>query len=269
MKKSYILLLILLLAGNLQAQMYWLNDLEKAMTVAKETNKLIVIDFWASWCGPCDAMDLNLWQSTDMKEISNNFIGVKINTDDDRTTAMAYHITGIPKVVIATASGSVIWENVGFSGVEPYLSVLKAIPYEAGELNKSAIALESGKKDPKINYDLGLAFQHLGRDIKSENLRNSFLNNSGTYFSKAQKLSKDETLNMEIEFYSILNDVYYGKPAKALKKMEKIGSKSGSGNLEEIRHYVLAKCYFSSHDQDNFQKEKKLISSKELLAQLE
>ena len=51
--------------------------------------------------------------------------------------------------------------------------------------------------------------------------------------------------------------------------MEKIGAQPGNANLEEIRHYVLAKCYFGSHDQDNFQKEKKLISSKELLVQLE
>jgi thiol-disulfide isomerase/thioredoxin len=269
MKKTYILLLILFLAGNLQAQIYWLIDLEKAKSIASETNKLIVIDFWASWCGPCNAMDQNLWQNPDMKEISRNFVGVKINTDNDRATAMAYGVTGIPKVVIATAAGEAIWENVGFSSAEPYLTILRAIPDKVGELNKSAVALESGKKDPKINYDLGLAFQHIGKDIKSENLRNSFLNNSGTYFAKAQKLSKDENLNMEIEFYSILNDVYYGKPAKALKKMEKIGSKPGNENLEEIRHYVLAKCYFGSHDQDNFQKEKKLISSKELLAQLE
>ena len=269
MKKSYILLLILFLAGNLHAQMYWLIDLEKAKSIAIETNRLIVIDFWASWCGPCNAMDQNLWQSPDMKDISKNFIGVKINTDNDHSTASTYGVIGIPKVVIVTASGSVIWENVGFSGAEPYLSILRAIPDKVGELNKSAVALETGKKDPKINYDLGLAFQHLGKDIKSENLRNSFLNNSGSYFSKAQKLSKDENFIIEIEFYSILNDVYYGKPAKALKKMDKIGSKPGNANLEEIRHYVLAKCYFGSHDQDNFQKEKKLISSKELLAQLE
>ncbi len=269
MKKSYILLLILLFAGNLQAQIYWLNDLEKAKSVAKETNRLIVIDFWASWCGPCNAMDQALWQNPEMKEIAKNFIGVKINTDNDRATAMTYGVTGIPKVVVASASGDAIWENVGFSSAEPYLSILRALPDKVGELNKSAVALESAKKDPKINYDLGLAFQNIGKDIKSENLRNSFLNNSGNYFSKAQKLSKDEILNMEIEFYSILNDVYYGKPAKALKKMEKIGTKPGSGNLEEIRHYVLAKCYFSSHDQENFQKEKKLISSKELLAKLE
>ncbi len=68
---------------------------------------------------------------------------------------------------------------------------------------------------------------------------------------------------------SVLNDVYSGKTAKALKKMDKIGAKLSNNKLEEIRHYVLAKCYFSNHDQDNYLKEKQQVSTKELIAQLE
>ena len=269
MKKIYFLFLLFSFAGNLGAQVYWLSDLKSAKSIANESDKLIVIDFWASWCGPCNAMDQNLWQHSEMKDIAKNFVGLKINIDNDHETAVAFGVVSIPKVVIITASGDVIWETVGFSGAEPYLSILRAIPGQTSELNKGAMALETGKKDPQTNYKLGMAFQHLAKDIKNENLRNSFLNNSGSYFSKAQKLSKDENLNIEIELYSILNDVYYGKSAKALKKLDKIGPKPGNQNLEDIRHFVLAKCYSGNHDADNFTKEKQQIGNKDLLAQLE
>jgi len=269
MKKIYILLLILSIAVNLHAQVFWLNDLESAKSVAKESNKLIVMDFWASWCGPCNAMDQNLWQTAEMGLISKNFVGVKINTDNDRAVAGTYSVVGIPKVLIATASGDVIWENVGFSGPEPYLSIMKAIPAKVGELNSSALALEKAKKDPKLNYDYGLAFQSIGKDVTNDNLKRSFLKCCEDYLSKAQKLSKDENLNAEIELYTILNDVYNGKPEKAMKKLVKQGARPGNNNYEDIRHFVLAKCYQGTKDQDNFEKEKAQIRKKELLAQLE
>lgn len=269
MKKSCFLFLVLFVSIQLQGQVYWLNDLKFAKATAKETGKLIVIDFWASWCGPCNAMDQKLWQSPEMKEIAKNFIGLKINTDNDHETAVKYGVTGIPKVVIVTAAGEVIWETVGFSGADPYLTILKAIPENVEKLNSSALAVENDKKDPKSNFELGLAFQKYGKTIASDNLKNSFLNNSGSCFSRAQKLSKDENLNLEIELYDILNDVYYGKPAKALKKLDKLGAKPENPNFEQLRHFVLASCYLGNKDNDNFQKEKQLITSKELLAQLE
>lgn len=269
MKKIYFLLIVLLVSVNLKAQVYWLNDLKFAKATAREAGKLIVIDFWASWCGPCNAMDQKLWQSEEMRAISKNFVGLKINTDNDHETAVQYGVIGIPKVVIATATGEVIWETVGFSGADPFLSILKAIPDNVEKLNNSAIAVENDKKDPKSNYELGLAFQKYGKGIQSDNLRNSFLNNSSSYFAKAQKLSKDDQLKIEIELYDILNDVYYGKPAKALKKLEKMGAKPENPNFEQLRHFVLANCYWGNKDNDNFQKEKQLITNKELLAQLE
>ena len=153
-----------------------------------------------------------------MAVISKNFVGVKINTDNDRAVAGTYSVVGIPKVIIATASGEVIWENVGFSGPEPYLTIMKAIPAKVGELNSSALALEKTKKDPKLNYDHGIAFQHIGKDIRNDNLRHSFLNCSDSYFDKAKKLTKDTDFIDEVEMYSVLNDVYNGKASKALKK---------------------------------------------------
>jgi len=269
MKKCFLLLLMILVADNLRAQVQWLQDLEVAKSVARETGKLIVIDFGANWCGPCKTMDRELWERSEIEEAAKNFIGLKVNVDFNRALATAYHVTAIPKVVIVTVSGDIIWENIGFSGVEPYLSILMAIPRNAGHLNKCAIACEVNNKDPNANFELGLAYQALGKDVKNGAVRSSFLNYSMTYFTKAQKFSENVNQKAEIELYIILNDVYNGKPAKALKKMDKIAPMPDNKNFEEIRHFVLAKSYLGNHDLDNFQREKLLVSNKDLLSQLE
>lgn len=269
MKKSFFLLLILFFAEYLQAQVYWLQEYEVAKSVARETGKLIVIDFGANWCGPCKEMDRELWESSEIKEAAKNFIGLKVNIDYYRALATAYHATAIPKVVIVTLSGDVIWENIGFSGLEPYRTILNAIPGNADALNKCAIAYEANNKDPNINFELGLAFQNLGKEIKNGVVKSSFLNYSLIYFVKAQKYSRDENQQAEIELYSILNDVYFGKPAKALRRMDKIVSRPENKNFEDIRHFVFAKSYFGNHDLDNYRREKLQIGNKDLLAQLE
>ena len=45
MKKTYFLFLVLLVTGNLQAQVFWLNDLETGKNLAKESERLIVMGF--------------------------------------------------------------------------------------------------------------------------------------------------------------------------------------------------------------------------------
>jgi thiol-disulfide isomerase/thioredoxin len=227
------------------------------------------MDFWASWCGPCKVMDSELWKDPELQKISKNFVGVKINVDFEKTLVASYKVANIPKVVIVTASGDLIWEKDGFDNAESFLAVFEAIPQNVGELNKKSMVLANNKKDFQANYSVGLEFQRLGKDIKNDELKNSFLNCSNEYFRKTLKSSIDTVLAEEVEFNLILNEVYCGRIQSALKMIEKMDPKPEDENIAEFRHFILAKCYKSVNDQDNFQKEKQQVKKKELLAQLE
>lgn len=61
-------------------------------------NNLVLVDFWALWCGPCRMM------APVFEESSEDFVGkvvfAKVNVDDNRELAKKYRIMSIPQLLL-------------------------------------------------------------------------------------------------------------------------------------------------------------------------
>ena len=62
------------------------------------SEKPIMVDFWAEWCGPCRAVSPILDQIA--TEHSDKIDVVKLNVDENPETAMKYQITSIPTMKV-------------------------------------------------------------------------------------------------------------------------------------------------------------------------
>jgi len=84
------------------------------------SEQLTLVDFFATWCGPCKMMHPVLEQLKD--ELGDSIRIIKIDVDQNDTLSMNYRIQSVPTLMLFR-KGEVIWRQ---SGALP-LSNLKAI----------------------------------------------------------------------------------------------------------------------------------------------
>jgi thioredoxin 1 len=76
-----------------------------------ESDRPVLVDFWAPWCGPCRVMAPVL-QAVAMK-MGDSLKVVKLNTEENTMTAQRYQILAIPSLLVFN-KGEVIERIVGF-----------------------------------------------------------------------------------------------------------------------------------------------------------
>ena len=71
----------------------------------------VLVDFWASWCGPCKMLSPVISQ---IAELYDGKLRVcKVNVDESTDLAMEYHVESIPSVKIFKG-GKIVSESLGF-----------------------------------------------------------------------------------------------------------------------------------------------------------
>lgn len=75
-----------------------------------QDTKLVVVDFWATWCGPCRMLSPILDEVEE--EMSDKISVVKVNVDDADQIAMQYRIMSIPTLLFFK-NGQIVDKTVG------------------------------------------------------------------------------------------------------------------------------------------------------------
>jgi thioredoxin 1 len=87
-----------------------------------QSDKPVLVDFWAVWCGPCRALAPTIDRLAD--QFSGKVKVGKLNTDDSPEIAVRYGISSIPQVMIFKGSDQPVERTVG---VQPEATLVKMV----------------------------------------------------------------------------------------------------------------------------------------------
>ena len=113
----------------------WVYDETEGLEIAKREDKLVMLDFYASWCVACKELDHKTYADPAVAAKLANYVNVKLDftRSSEITEALTekYQIPGLPVVIFLDAEGTVLKRFTGFVEPDKMLSVLNEIENRA------------------------------------------------------------------------------------------------------------------------------------------
>ncbi len=85
---------------------------------------VVLVDFWATWCGPCKML------APTIEELAEDYEGrvkvCKLDVDDNQSIAMRFKVMSIPTVFIFK-NGEPVQKIIGLSDKDEYTEVLDSL----------------------------------------------------------------------------------------------------------------------------------------------
>jgi len=86
-----------------------------------QSDKPVLVDFYADWCGPCKAMDPVIQEVA--KELTGKVRIIKINIDKNTSAAQAYSVMAVPTYILFR-KGNILWRHAGMIDKSSLVKVL-------------------------------------------------------------------------------------------------------------------------------------------------
>ena len=242
MKKiTFLLFFSILLSTETASATGWLRDLEQAKKLALSTDKLILVDFWASWCGPCKRMDQESWSDPEIQKIMQNYVPLQIDIDSKRREAMRYNVRSIPYIFIIDGNGEVIYQSLGYMNKDKVAQVLKKYAFNTSFLRNEAIGYYHHQ-----NYVTGLRLAERYLDYTlylNDEVKRDFLTLAENYLKQGEKMLDKKQKNYKfmkekVELLELTAALYADDEKEVPKTLEKTNYEDLDPNNRSLYAYI-------------------------------
>ncbi|BAP32846.1 thioredoxin domain-containing protein [Chryseobacterium sp. StRB126] len=150
---------------------------------AKKEKKLVFIDAYASWCGPCKMMEKNVFPQKSVREYFNtNFINARFDMEkgEGRDLAAKFGVRSYPTYLFLNGEGELVSRNTGYMEESMFVAMAQDINSQGNKKGSLKERFASGEKDPeflinimKLNSDTDYEFAKKASERYFENKKAS------------------------------------------------------------------------------------------------
>ncbi len=141
---------------NAKSQINWLDSYEMAKTIAKEQNKLIIVDCWATWCGPCLKMDDDVWNNETIIQYADKFIFVKIDLSTGFSSS-DFIVKAIPRIFVTDAWNTQMVDYTGYQSKTKMSNVLKNFSFDIARIYSAKKSVKEKTKNADTFLKLAIS----------------------------------------------------------------------------------------------------------------
>jgi len=112
------------------------EDWEQALKTAKDKEKLIFLDIYATWCGPCKMLKQYTFTDSSVGEFFNkNFVNVSVDGEKGAGPQLAqqYAIEGYPTLIVADETGKPVLITAGYIPTDVLMQFAKEALKRSGK----------------------------------------------------------------------------------------------------------------------------------------
>jgi len=242
--------LIFSVAGFAQGIEFFHGSWDEALDLAKKEGKVIFVDAYTTWCGPCKRMAKKTFPDPAVGEYFNaQFVNMKIDMEkpEGRKFKAKYPVQAFPTLYFIGPDGETVHKQKGAQDAVNFLKIGKHVISKVDFSQDFAKAYEAGDRDPQLIYDY---VQALNKSKKSSVLI------ANEYIRSQEDLTTDFNLNFILEAVTEADSRIFDLLIENKSKIIALNSK------EVVEDKIIAACEATVKKAVEFQAESLLEEAK-------